>query len=83
MTSHCWNLSRFLSLTCVFLGALGREVDEFHWDIGSLHQYTQEIVLKILRCGAIHMNSYSWNLSRFISLTCIFLGALGREDQSP
>ena len=55
-------------------------VDEFHWDIGSLHQYTQEIVLKILRCGAIHMNSYSWNLSRFISLTCIFLGALGRED---
>ena len=55
-------------------------VAEFDRDIGSLHQYTQVIVLKILRCGAIHMNSYSWNLSRFISLTCIFLGALGRED---
>ena len=55
-------------------------VAEFDRNICSLHQYTQVIVLKILRCGAIHMNSYSWNLSRFISLTCIFLGALGRED---
>ena len=52
-------------------------------DIGSLHQYTQVIFWEILRCGAMHMTSYSWNLSKFFSLTCVFLGALGREDRSP
>ena len=146
MTSHCWNLSKFLSLTCVFLGALGREVmslqqpssigtlaaytplylsncfgniemwsdaydfpllesvkisefnqrfprgtwsrssvpivAEFDRDIGSLHQYTQVIVLKILRCGAMRMTSHCWNLSKFLSWTRVFLGALGREVHS-
>merc|ERR1739836_103425 len=38
-------------------------VEEFDRDIGSLHQYTQVIVWEILRCGAMHMTSYSWNLS--------------------
>ena len=57
-------------------------VAEFDKDIGRLHQYTQVIVWEILRCGAMHMTSHYWNLSRFLSLTCVFLGALGREDRS-
>ena len=58
-------------------------VAEFDKDIGRLHQYTQVIVWEILRCGAMHMTSHCWNLSRFFSFTCVFLGALGREDRSP
>ena len=58
-------------------------VAKFHRDIGSLHQYTQVIVWEILRCGAMHITSHCWILSRFFSLTCVFLGALGREDRSP
>ena len=58
-------------------------VAEFDWDIGSLHQYTQVIVLEILRFGVMHMTSHCWNLSKFLNLTCIFEGALGREVQSP
>ena len=54
------------------------------WDyLCSRHQYTKKIVWEILRCGAMHMTSHKWNLSRFLSLTCVFLGALGREDRSP
>ena len=146
MTSHCWNLSKFLSLSCVFLGALGREVQslqqpssiwtlaaytplylsncfgniemwsdaydfpllesikisefdlccprgtwsrssvpivaDFDRDVGSLQQYTQVIVLEILRCGAMHMTSHCWNPSKFLSLISVFLGALGRKVQS-
>ena len=58
-------------------------VAEFDKDIGRLHQYTQVIVWEILRCGAMHITSHCWILSRFFSLTCVFLGALGREDRSP
>ena len=57
-------------------------VAEFDQDVSSLQQYTQVIVLEILRCGAMHMTSHCWNLSKFLSLTCVFLGALGREVQS-
>ena len=43
-------------------------VAEFDRDFGSLHQYTQVIILEILRCGAMHMTSHCWDLSKFLSL---------------
>ena len=57
-------------------------VADFDRDVGSLQQYTQVIVLEIFRCGAIHTTSHCWNLSKFLSLTCVVLGVLGREVQS-
>ena len=54
-------------------------VAECYQHIGSLRQYTRVNFFEMFRWGAMRMTTHYQNLIKFFSLTCIFLGALGRE----